>query len=308
MLYVSMKCLLLILNDIDAKIKITKIVKHKFLYIMRNLKLFKFIFCFSLSLLTGSGVAMAQNNYDAFNRRLAEEHCRDYMDKADDYYRQGKYRDAEYYYKESRKESRRYNGNYFSDKYYNDKLDKCEYAIRNGKTREQADDEATDALADALVELFSGGKSKNNSSSNSSSSNRSSSNNNNENATLQEVNYRGMHYSTLSTNKSTRILRVDCYDTQTIVELEYTNLTNGTQYLTINRDTYIKDRTSNSSRKIQLQRTEEIPYAGSSNKRSVQAGDSHVFRLYFGALPESCQEIDLVEPDKSIWKFYHIEL
>lgn len=266
------------------------------------MKKLQIIFSFCLLFLAATGVCEAQD-YEKINRRLAEDHCREYMQQGDDYYRKGNYREAEFYYKKSRTENERYKGAFYSSKVYEEKLDKCAYAIRNGQTREQKDEQEVDELANALLEIFGGSKNKSGDSSKSKSSQGNSSAN--EDNSLQDISYRGMNYSTLTRNKDCRILKVVCSETETVVEMEYTNMSNKDIKVSINRSTYIKDRSDfSSNRKILLERTENMPY--SNNPSVVEAGENVVFRLHFGPVSKECREIDLIEPETSKWKFYRI--
>ncbi len=232
-------------------------------------------------------VANAQMDYDKINYRLAETHTKEYINKGDDAYRMGNYKEAMDFYKKAREYNTFKGKPVVPERDIDQKMDRCGAAIRNGSDQEtRRNREEASAIIDALFGL---GKDK---SSRSSSSSPASG--------VRKVTYNDLTYITTVNNSFCHILGVTSDRNGTVVEMEYLNLEKDDR-IKIDKNTYIKD--TSTGMKLMLQEVENIT---TRDYMPVECGDAHVFRLYFQRLSNNCTEIDIVEPGSSSWKFYHV--
>ena len=111
--------------------------------------------------------------------------------------------------------------------------------------------------------------------------------------------------NTSSKNKGLKIKRVQITLAQTIIDLEYDNSINNSEWITISPNTYIVSY--NTGKKYTMTMAEGIPieprkYNLTSQYEKVQ------FRLIFPALPKNTTQFNLIESENSSWKFYGIKL
>ena len=253
-------------------------------------------------------VANAQMNYDAVNYRIAEVHTKEYINKGDDAYRMGNYKEAMECYKNAREYNTRRGREIVPQRDIDRKMDRCASAMRTGihhehhepvrRHREEKASTAAAAIGGAilggiLVAALSSNSSRNAEATTASSSSSSSS-------SLRDVTCNGISYETLESNPCCRVLSVTSDYRGTMVEMEYLNLASNDR-IKIDKNTFIKDRST--GMKLTLQDAENI---ASRDYMSVPRGETHVFRLYFQRLSSSCTEVDIIEPGSSSWKFYHV--
>lgn len=223
------------------------------------------------ALTVGTSVASAQN-YDDFNYKLAITHTTEYIQKGDDAYRMGKYEEAMEHYKRARSYNTFKGKPVVPEKDIEGKMDRCADAMRRARS-EAARREQYDRAQ----------------SSNQSSNNR------------RKVTSYGLSYMTTAANEKCRILSVKCDNDYTAIDFEFNN-DNRPTTVAIDRNTFVLD--SKSGRKYSLIRCANITHTQSDTP--VQAGVSHVFTLYFEPLRGGCDEIDIIEPGSSSWKFYFV--
>jgi len=250
-------------------------------------------------------VANAQN-YDDFNYRLAKDHTIEYIQKGDDDFRMGHYQAAMDNYKRARHYNE-FKGRPVVPEYeINHKMDRCADAMRNHSAHRpdayphRHEEVSSTAAAVAGAALLGGLVAAVTSNNNNSQAAPANVNNNNDNS-LVDVTRNGLSYTTTAKNVSCSILSVKSEFDYTVVELEFINTSNRATNLTLDKNTYLKDRANGG--KLPLVNVEGISVKGST---PVAGGDSHVFRLYFDRISNSCSEVDLVESNTSSWKFYHV--
>lgn len=244
-----------------------------------------------------ASVANAQN-WDDFNYKLAKTHTTEYIEKGDDAYRMGRYNEAMNHYKQARYYND-YKGHTVIPAYEIDrKMDRCADAMRNGRRSEPARRDRDEKISDGAALAVIGGALLGGIIASAVSNNKAKKAEVNT-GSLIDVRYNGLSYQTTNANKS-RILSIRNEFDYTVVELEYYD-TNDNHYLSINRDTYLKDNRNGS--KYSLIDADNISV---KNSTYVAAGRSHTFRLYFERLSSNSTDIDLIEPGTSSWKFYHV--
>ena len=222
------------------------------------------------------------NDTKAVNHRIHEVHVKDYLQKGDDEFRLGHYEAAMKAYKSAR-EHNNIDENIVPNRVIDQKMDRCADAMRRERERNN-------------------------------NTWRSSSDNTWRNAPARPVSYNtsndlvdvrsnGMSYTTLAANRNCRVLNVKSEFNYTVVEMEYVNNGRNCDRITIDRDTYLKDR--NTGVRYSLRDTDGI---GVNNSVVVYPGDSQIFRLYFNRVGGGCRSVDIVEQGSSSWKFYNVPM
>ncbi len=97
--------------------------------------------------------------------------------------------------------------------------------------------------------------------------------------------------------KKTRITKVTLNNNYTIVEMKCSN----SAWCNIDKKTAIYY----AGQQYRLVKAENIAYAPQTT--DIQ-GDSHSFKLYFPALPNSAKSFDLIENNQSKWRFYNVKI
>ena len=118
---------------------------------------------------------------------------------------------------------------------------------------------------------------------------------------LVDVRSNGMVYTTTANNRGCRVLSVKNEFNYTVVEMEFINNGCRSINISIDGDTYLKDR--NTGARYSLNEAKGIRINASTN---IYSGESQVFRLYFNRISGGCRSVDIVEPGTSDWKFYNV--
>ena len=230
-------------------------------------------------------------------KKHEKENCLSDIRSGEDNYRKGAYNTAIFDFERAQRSNDRNNGEFYSSRELQKKIDNCHYAIKNGKTREDAAEDTANKIIDSIF----GGRSRNKNQSQSQSSSTNSSQSSGDE--LVQVEYMNNVYMTFKSNAYCKLSKVVATKDKTIVEFDYYKSNNGKSgYVRIRKDSYIKDRKTNN--KIYLTDTEGIGI--NPNKTDVASGEMHTFRLIFGPVSENCEEIDVVEPNGN-WGFYHVK-
>lgn len=101
-----------------------------------------------------------------------------------------------------------------------------------------------------------------------------------------------------------QIRGIEICDEFTALHLYWHNTQYDDGYYTIEREAYIRDKST--GKKYKLIATENC--AISPRKTSLDKGDVTSFTLYFESIPQNTKEIDFIESNKSNWKYYGIKL
>ena len=222
------------------------------------------------------------NDNKALNHRIHEVHVNDYLNKGDDEFRLGHYEAAMKAYKSAR-EHNNIDENIVPNRVIDQKMDRCADAMRRANSRDTWRDNSRDTWRNARPVSYN------------TSSNRGMND-------LVEVRSNGMFYNTIAANRECRVLSVKNEFNCTVVEMEYINPSNVDNYISINSDTYLKDR--NNGVKYSLRDADGI----GTKSIKVYPGESHIFRLYFNRVSGSCRSVDIVEEGRSSWKFYNVPM
>lgn len=222
---------------------------------------------------TEANAQLNWNDTKAVNHRIHEVHVKDYLNKGDDEYRLGHYEAAMEAYKNAR--------------YHNTidelivpahvidlKMDRCADAMRYGR-----DYGYGRTWRDAPARPVSY----------------------NSNYDLVDVRSNGMVYTTTANNRGCRVISVKNEFNYTVVEMEFINYGNGSTTISLNGDTYLKDR--NTGARYSINDAEGIRI---NARTTIFPGESQVFRLYFNRISGGCRSVDIVEPGTSSWKFYNV--
>lgn len=226
--------------------------------------------------------AKAQLNWNdtkAVNYRIHEVHVKDYLQKGDDEFRLGHYEAAMEAYKNARYHNT-IDELIVPARVIDQKMDRCAEAMRRESRRDSW-------------------RSSNNNTWRNAPARPASYNTNND---LVDVRVNGMTYTTTANNSGCRVLNVKSEFNYTVVEMEFINTSNGSTTISLNRDTYLKDR--NTGARYSLNNAEGI----SSVAMKIYPGESQVFRLYFNRVSGGCHSVDIVEPGTSSWKFYNVPM
>ena len=258
-------------------------------------------------------VADAQSNryYDEVNLTIARTNTNDYIHKGDDAFRSGRYKEAMDLYKRAR-EFNHFKGQPVVPTHEIDrKMDRCADAMRHAEHRDEMrrQDRSDATLGAAIIGGIIAAATSSHNNNQATAAQPAQSNAAQAAAaqpaapdnSLVEVSRHGLSYTTMTRNTACSVVSVKNDDKFTVVEMEYINTDNVSNTLTLDKDTYLKDRTTGD--KLKLRSTEGIATKGSTR---VDAGDAVTFRLYFNRVSEGCQEVDIVEPGTSSWKFYHV--
>lgn len=230
-------------------------------------------------------VANAQMNYNEVNYKIHRTHTLEYIEKGDDAFRMGRYNEAMEAYKSARYHNK-YNDTTIVPMYEIDrKMDRCADAMRREETMRRIDAIAASNRSVARPTAVAA---------------RPAAATNDANA-LCEVTRNGLTYTTTAVNRGCSVVSVKSECDYTVVEMEFINTGNSATTISINRDTFLKDRCNGV--KYSLRDVEGISVNVST---PVESGESVVFRLYFNRISNSCSEVDVIEPGTSSWKFYHV--
>lgn len=101
-----------------------------------------------------------------------------------------------------------------------------------------------------------------------------------------------------------QIRGVEICEEFTALHLYWHNTQYDDGYYTIDREAYIRDKST--GKKYQLIATENC--AISPRRISIDRNDAASFTLYFAPIPQDTKEIDFIESNKSNWKYYGINL
>lgn len=229
-------------------------------------------------------VANAQMNYDEVNYKIHRTHTLEYMEKGDDAYRVGKYNEAMEAYKNARYHNKFKDGTIVPPSEIDRKMDRCADAMRREENMRRVEAIAASNRSVARPVAVAA---------------RPTAATNDANA-LCEVTRNGLTYTTTAANTGCSIVSVKSECDYTVVEMEFINTGSRATTISINKDTFLKDRINGV--KYSLREVEGIGV----NASPVESGESQVFRLYFNRISNSCSEVDVIEPGTSSWKFYHV--
>ena len=208
------------------------------------------------------------------NYTIHKVHTFDYMEKGDDLFRIGKYTEAMEAYKNAREHNKYKGGTIISPYEIERKMDRCADAMRRSSR--------IVPVARPVVAA------------------RPTAASNSAAADLCEVSNNGLTYTTTTANRGCSILSVKSECDYTVVEMEFINTSSKATTISINKDTFLKDRNNNV--KYSLRDVDGIGMNGTP----IESGESQVFRLYFNRISSSSTEVDIIEPGTSSWKFYRV--
>ena len=219
------------------------------------------------------------NDTKAVNHRIHEVHVKDYLNKGDDEYRLGHYEAAMEAYKNARYHNT-IDELIVPARVIDQKMDRCADAMRRESRRDSWRDNGR-TWRDTPARPVSY----------------------NTNSDLVDVRSNGMVYTTTATNRGCRVLSVKSEFNYTVVEMEFINNGSRSTNISIDGDTYLKDR--NTGARYSLNEAKGIRINANTN---IYSGESQIFRLYFNRVSGGCRSVDIVEPGTSDWKFYNVPM